>query len=83
VTTRSVTRDELLEAARVALKPGVRPEEAVVLAYAKLVGEPLDPRGFDDAAILLRAVRLLDDEMSVAEAVATARREGATWGLVR
>lgn len=78
-----MTRNELLEAARDALKPGVRPAEAVVLAYAKLVGEPLDPEGFDDAAVLLRAVRLLDDGMSVVEAVATARREGATWGLVR
>lgn len=76
MTVRPVTRDELLVAAKQELRRGIHPTEAVVLAYAQLAGEPLNPEVFDDAA---NAAALRRDDGP--EAVATARAEGATWGF--
>ena len=77
-----VTVDALVAAANRALQPGIRREEAVVIGYAELVGEPLDPFDFDHAAIILRAARLCMDGLGVGEAVRTARHEQATWNEI-
>jgi hypothetical protein len=77
----SITRESLLAAAREELRPGLRPEQAIVIAYARLAGSPLDPFGFDDAAVILRAERLLLDGLGVTDAVATAREELVTWSV--
>ena len=74
-----VTREALLVAAREALEPGLAPDLAVVVGYSRLIGEPLDPFRYDDAALVLRARRLLDEGLGVAEALRTARAELATW----
>jgi hypothetical protein len=74
-----ITRDTLLVAARKHLGPGMTRQQAVVVAYAELVGEALDPWAFDDAAIILRAEALLLEGLTVVDAVATAREELATW----
>lgn len=76
-----ITREALVAAARRVLRPGISEHQAVVIGYAELVGVPLDPFAFDDAAIILRAERLLIDGVVVPEAVATARREMATWNV--
>jgi hypothetical protein len=78
-----VTREALLVAAREALGPGLAADLAVVVGYSRLIGEPLDPHRYDDAALLLRARRLLDEGLSVAEALETARAELATWSVGR
>ncbi len=77
----TVTRHALLAAARRALRPGINDHQAVVIGYAELTGEPLDPWAFDDAAVVLRAERLLLDGLPVDEALRTAREEHATWNL--
>ena len=77
--TSRVTREALLVAAREALEPGLGAELAVVVGYSRLMGEPLDPHRYDDAALLLRASRLLDEGLSIADALGTARAELAMW----
>lgn len=74
-----VTRAALLEAARTEVRQGLGSEAAVVVAWSRLTGEPLDPYGFDDAAVILRAERLIVDGLGVADAVAAARAELVTW----
>jgi hypothetical protein len=76
-----VTRKALLEAARSALGPGITASEAIIVGYSQLVGEPLDPFAFDDAAVIARAERLLAEGIGVEDAVATARAELATWRI--
>jgi hypothetical protein len=76
----SPDREALREATeRWLARPGFRPEEAVVLGAADLLGDPLDPWSFDDAAIVLRAARLVDDGVHVVDAISTARNERATF----
>jgi hypothetical protein len=60
---------------------GIIEEQAAVMALADLQGSPLDPYSFDDAALLLRAERLLHDGLSVAHALGTAREELATFAI--
>jgi hypothetical protein len=79
VTLEPVTRESLREAARRALRPGLSAHQAVVVGYAQLVGEPLDPFAFDDAAVILRAERLLLEGLSAPDAVRAARDELVTW----
>jgi hypothetical protein len=81
---RRFTRDEVRALARrhhdvLAQLGGISPEACVVLAVAELREEPLDVFAFDDAAIVLRAERLVLDGMSAGEALATARTEHTTW----
>ena len=68
-----ITRDELLAAARRHQRPGISSRQAFALAYAELVGSPLDPWSFDDAAVILRAESLMIEGLDVATAVETAR----------
>ena len=75
----SVTRAQLVEATWDWLRPGLSLEFAIVTAYAGLVGAPLDPFDFDDAAVILRAERLIAEGLDVSEALGTARAELATW----
>ena len=58
---------------------GITAEQAAVLALADLEDSPLDPYSFDDAAVLLRAERLVIDGVGVEDALVTALRELATW----
>lgn len=74
-----MTRDALLDAARRYQHPGVSADQAIVLAFAELAGAPLDPWSLDDAAVVCRAETLILDGLGVADAVATAREELATW----
>lgn len=74
-----ITRESLLVAARRYLRPGITREQAVLLGYAELEGNPLDPHGFDDAATLLRAERLFLDGVNANTALSTARSELPTW----
>ena len=70
-----VTQEALLEAARRhQRRPGINPRVAAVLAYAELVGHSLDPEAFDDAAVILRAIQLMD-ELPVVRALQTACAE--------
>jgi hypothetical protein len=78
-----VTREALLAAARAELRPGLTRMQAVIVGYSGLIGARLDPSGFDDSAVILRAERLLEEGLSVVDAVEAASREGVTWGLVR
>lgn len=75
----AISKEALLAAAQRALGPGITREQAVIIGYAELSGEPLDPWLLDDAAVILRAERLLIEGLLAAEAIATARREHATW----
>lgn len=77
-----IDREALREAARRLMQPGITPEHAVVIAYSDLAGKPLDPWAFDDAAIILRAERLLIEGLLVADAVETARAEFVTWNVM-
>jgi len=77
-----ITREVLLAAARRHLRPDISSRVALVLAYAELSGEPLDPWSFDDAAIVLRSETLLIEGFDVATAVETARAEFATFAEV-
>ena len=61
--------------------PGITWCQAIILGFAELTGEPLDPYAFDDAAILLRAERLFQEEVAVDEALRTAREELVTWSV--
>ena len=74
-----VTQEALLEAARRHRRPGITPHIARVLAYAELLGYPLDPQTFDHAAVVLRAERLLLDDVPLAEALRTACDEFVTF----
>lgn len=74
-----ITRERLLAAAREEIRPGLRPEQAIVVAYSKLADDPLDPFGFDAAAVILRAERLVLEGVGLADAVGTVRKERATW----
>lgn len=76
-----VDREELRVAARRHYRPGISPHQAILLGYAELIAAPLDPERFDDSAILLRAERLVLEDVPVGEALATARRELATWRI--
>ena len=78
-----VTREALLEAARSALRPGITPAAAIVIGYSQIIGQPLDPFEFDDAALILRAERLLAEGLGVSAAVQTAHAEKATWGIAQ
>ncbi len=75
MSTIHVTSGALAEAARRILRPGITAHQAVILAYTELVGNPLDPWDFDDAAVLLRTERLFEDGLTVPEALAIARAE--------
>lgn len=74
-----LTREALLDAARQFEKPGITPDQAIVLAFAELAGTPLDPWNLDDAAVVCRAETLIHDGLGVRDAIATARKELATW----
>lgn len=74
-----ITVEALVEVARRHRRAGVTDEVAIVLAYAELEGQPLDAERFDDAAIVLRAERLLLDEVPIADALTTARAELVTF----
>jgi hypothetical protein len=76
-----VTREALLEAARTVLQTGLSGEQAVVVGFSRLVGEPLDPFAFDEAAVILRAERLLMEGLGVVDAVHIAREELVTWAV--
>ena len=76
-----VDREELRAAAHRHYRPGISKRQAIVLGFAELTGQPLDPDAFDDSAILLRAERLLLDGVRIGEALAVARTELATWGV--
>ena len=78
-----VTHEALLVAARAELRPGLTRMQAVIVGYSGLVGARLDPCGFDDSALILRAERLLEEGLSVVDAVEAATREGVTWGFIR
>jgi hypothetical protein len=70
-----LTREALLAAARRHLRPGITPQVALVLGYAEVGGQPLDPENFDDAAVILRAERLVLDDVPVELALSTALKE--------
>jgi hypothetical protein len=72
----------VLAAARRAMRPGISAEQAVLIGYAEVAGEPIHPSAFDDAAVLLRAECLLDDGVRVEKALRTARAELVTWSLL-
>jgi hypothetical protein len=74
-----VTPESLLAAARRHLRPGISADQALVLAFAELTESPLDPWSFDDAAVLLRAERLLIEGVRVSDALDTARTEKASF----
>jgi hypothetical protein len=76
-----VDREALRLAAHRHHRKGISKHQAILLGYAELVGAPLNPYGFDDAAILLRAERLLHEDLGLSEALSTARRELVTWSL--
>ena len=77
-----VDREALREAAhRHHREGGITKHQAVVLAFAELVGASLNPEAFDDAAILLRAERLVLEDVGLNEALRTAQRELVTWSL--
>ena len=74
-----ITVDALRQAARRVLAPGISREQAIVIAWSELAGDPLSPWLLDDAAIILRAERLLIEGIKVDAAVATARAELIAW----
>ena len=51
--TEPFTTEALLEVARRHHRPGINADVALILGYAELAGAPLDPYGFDDAAVIL------------------------------
>ena len=76
-----ISREQLKAAARGFARPGVSMPVAYVLAFADLSGQPLDPEAFDDAAVLLRCERLVDDGVGLSEALRTAHAERVTWRI--
>jgi hypothetical protein len=58
---------------------GLTAEQACVIGYSELTGEPLNPYAFDDAAVILRAERLVLDGLLLEVALGTARRELVTF----
>ena len=76
-----IDREALKAAAHRHYKPGISGRQAILLAFTELRGTPLDPDIFDDAAILARAERLLLEDLSLSEALGTARRELVTWSV--
>ena len=81
VSERAITSEMIVVAARRLSRPGLSKLQAVICAVAELHDTPLDPDGFDDAAVILRCERLVRDGVDVAEALAAARRELTTWGI--
>ena len=77
--TPSTTAPQATERVLATYPQGITPEQAVIFACAELSGSPLDPFGFDDAAILLRAERLVVDGLAASEALSTAQSELVTW----
>jgi hypothetical protein len=75
------TREAVVAAARRVLGPGISEYQALLIGYAEVTGEPLDPYSFDDAAILLRAERLLHEGFVVPDALRSAREECVTWSV--
>jgi len=75
----TVRPPDLANAARARIQAGISREQALILGYADLTSQPLDPWLPDEAAILLRAERLLIDGVHIADALDTARREAATF----
>jgi len=76
-----ITTEMIAAAARRLWRPGLSKLQAVICAVAELDGRPLDPEGFDDAAVILRCERLIREGVDVTEAIAAARRELTTWGI--
>lgn len=74
-----VTDTDLLVAAQRHQRPGISQHVAIVLGYAELIGHPLDPENFDQAAVILRAERLLQEDLPVDVALRTAVAEFATF----
>lgn len=81
MNTLLVSREALRVAAHRHRRHGISSHMAIVLAFAELSGDPLDPWVFDDAALLLRAERLVLDDVPVSEALEVARMEFATWSV--
>jgi hypothetical protein len=82
VSAEPITRERVAAEAQRLLREfehRITVEQALLLAGAALDGAPLDPYDFDDAAVLLRAERLFLDGLTVAQALATARAESATF----
>ena len=76
-------RDTIRDLVRQHLQPGITPEQSLILAVAEHGGQPLDAWSFDDAAVLLRAETLLREDVSLTDALATAREERATFADAR
>ncbi len=74
-------REALRLAAHRHYRKGISKHQAIVVAFSELVGAPLNPEAFADAAILLRAERLLLEDLGLSEALGTARREPVTWSV--
>ena len=81
MTHPEISRDELTAAARGFVRPGISIPVAFVLGFADLSGQPLNPEAFDDAAVILRCERLVDDGIGLSEALRTAHAERVTWRL--
>ena len=81
----AITSEALAAAARRARERaeadngGITLEQACVIGYSELIGGPLDPYVLDDAAIILRAERLILDGLLLDPALRTAREELATF----
>jgi len=78
---QTVDREALRQAAHRHRRQGISNRQALILAYAELIGAALDPYAFDDAAILIRAERLLLEDLGLSEALNSARLELVTWGV--
>ena len=81
--SEGITTEMIVLVARRMSRPGLSKLQAVICAVAELEGTPLDPMGFDDAAVILRCERLIREGVDVAEAIAAAGRELTTWGIPR
>ena len=57
------------------IRPGINRHCALILAYAELAGDPLDPYDRDDAAVILSAERLLLDGLPLPASIGAARAE--------
>lgn len=79
--SEEITTEMIVVVARRLLRPGLSKLQAVICAVAELEGTPLDPEGFDDAAVILRCERLIREGVDAVESVAAARRELTTWGI--
>lgn len=79
MNVETITPAALLAAAREHVRPGISFEQGVVIGYSQLSGEELDPWNFDDAAVILRAERLIHDGVNVGIAIRAARDELVRW----